>query len=512
MIQRTLLAALLLASGTAGAADDVYSPGGWPTLHHDAGNRRSVDVTLGGTTYTRHWNALQGATVLTAPGFSPDGRSLYVTTGQAMGSSNLHAFSIDGTLLWQSAPWSSPDNGIDPCALLSSPIVDTAGDIYISDCNQLFALHASGKQKWTIPLPALAADDWAAAGDHPVNAFTTAAFTPDGQLLGVTNFGDVMLVSRETGAVLNEPYRLPAVSAPYANTVELPDSLLSGGLMDEDFKEWAWQLIFGGSMRSANTPAVASNGRIFVVGSSATEGLGALFALDSVAAGDRLQIREAFTTEIGIGSGSSPALSPQEDRVYVSDEEGWLYSLDTDSGDIVWKLKTNAAAGAAGVADDGAVYALQSSGASVIAVNPDGTVKWRSQTEVLTQSVPESWLFGEATASANGNPTITKDAIVVPVMVGYRLPYVAAPLPVASYLVALDIDTGALQRVLTRLPDDSSGITAVLPDGTLVSSIGAVMTSALAPLKPLVDWLLPEDTQVLAVTGGIQITFPDSAD
>ena len=509
MIQGILLTALVLLSAQAGAVQNTYSPGGWPTLHQDAGNRRSVAVTLGTTTYSRQWNALQGATVLTAPTFSPDGQSLYVTTGQASGSSNLHAFTIDGELLWQSAPWSTPDDGVDPCALLSSPIVDSAGDIYLSDCNQLFAFTATGDQKWIITLPAPAADDWAAAGDHPVNAFTTAAFTPAGQILGVTNFGDVMLISRETGEVLNNPYRLPAVSAPYANTVELPDSLLSGGLMDENFKEWAWQLIFGGSMRSANTPAVAASGRMFVVGSSASEGLGALFALDAVDTGDKLQIKEAFTTEIGIGSGSSPALSPAEDRVYVSDEEGWLYSLDTQSGNIAWKVKTNAAAGAAGVADDGTVYALQSSGAAVIAVNRDGSVKWRSQTSALAQTLPDSWLFGNGVESANGNPTITRDAIVVPVMVGYRLPFVAGSLPVASYLVALDIDTGELQRILTPLVDDSSGITAILPDGVLVSSLGAVMTSALAPLKPLVDWLLPTDITMMEVRGGIQLTFPD---
>ncbi|TDG14094.1 hypothetical protein E2F43_11455 [Seongchinamella unica] len=509
MIKRWLLTLVLLPGSSVASTQAYYSPGGWPTLHHDAGNRRSVDIDLGDRQYSRRWHALEGATVLTAPTVSPDGQSLYVTTGQGKGHSNLHAFTIDGELLWQSRPWHSPDDGVDPCALLSSPVIDADGDIYLSDCNQLFAFHADGKEKWVIPLPAPARDDWAAAGDHPVNAFTTAAFTPGGHVLGVTNFGDVMLVDRESGEVLNRPYRLPAAAAPYAHTVQLPDSLLSGGLMDEAFKEWAWQLIFGGSMRSANTPAVAANGRIFVVGSSATEGVGAVFGLDVLESGDGAEISTAFITEIGIGSGSSPALSPVEERVYVSDEEGWLYSLDTESGAIAWKVKTQAAAGAAGVADDGTVYALQSSGAAVIAISPDGEIKWRSETAQLADKQPDSWLFGAPIESANGNPTITKDAIIVPILVGYRLPFIVAPLPVASYLVALDIDSGQLLRILTPLPDDSSGITAILPDGTLVSSIGAVVTSALAPLKPVVNWLLPANTEVMEVTGGIQVTFPD---
>lgn len=508
MIRRWLVILAMLPGAALSSPQGYYSPGGWPTLHHDAGNRRSVDIELGDRRYARRWRALEGATVLTAPTLSPDGRAMYVTTGRGKGSSNLHAFSIEGQLLWQAKSWQDPRDGIDPCALLSSPVVDHDGDIYLSDCNQLFALHADGREKWTIPLPLPAKGDWIAAGEHPVNAFTTAAFTPDGHLLGVTNFGDVMLVDRDNGQVLNKPYRLPAVNAPYARTVELPDSLLSGGLMDENFKEWAWQLIFGGSMRSANTPAVAESGRIFVVGSSSTEGVGALFGLDVLPGDDALEIQAAFITEIGIGSGSSPALSPTEDRVYVSDEEGWLYSLDTQTGKIIWKVKTNAAAGAAGVGDDGTVYALQSSGAAIIAISREGEIEWRSDTAQLAANYPASWLFGAAMESASGNPTITRDAIIVPILVGYHLPFIPTSLPIASHLVALDIETGHLLRVVTTLPDDSSGITALLPDGTLVNSIGAVVTSALAPLKPLLNWLLPADTEMLDATGGIQVTFP----
>ena len=38
---RFIMPFLLLLSSTTAAAD-VYSPGGWPTLHYDAGNRRAV--------------------------------------------------------------------------------------------------------------------------------------------------------------------------------------------------------------------------------------------------------------------------------------------------------------------------------------------------------------------------------------------------------------------------------------------------------------------------------------
>jgi hypothetical protein len=73
---------------------------------------------------------------------------------------------------------------------------------------------------------------------------------------------------------INQAYRLPGVLPPYAETVSMPDSVFANAFMDSDFGEWAWQLIFGGSMRSANTPAVAQSGRVYVVGSSVRKGFG----------------------------------------------------------------------------------------------------------------------------------------------------------------------------------------------------------------------------------------------
>ena len=505
-VSRCLMLLTLLLSARLGAA--TYSPGGWPTLHQDAGNRRAVQTTVLQRDYTT-WQALAGASVLTAPTVSPDGQQLYVTTGQPKGSSNLYAFSISGEKLWQSTPWQSATQGVDACAILSSPIVDDAGDIYINDCNQLFAFRPDGAVKWVIDLPPVQAEDWQAAGDHPVNAFTTAAFTREGYILGVTNFGDVLLVDPASGAMINAPFRLPGVLPPYAETVPMPDSALGDGLMDPAFREWTWQLIFGGSMRSANTPAVARNGRVFVVGSGARSGFGSLYALDIITTAQGLAVKTGFVTEIGLGSGSSPALSPAEDQVYVCDEEGWFYGIDADSGAIAWKIKTHATAGAAAVGEDGTIYALQAYAPAVIAISAQGSVLWQSDFSKLASSrLPASFWFGEPVATGNGNPTVTRDAVVVPVAYGYRLPLGKMSVPVMSVVAALDLQTGEAVRDLVALPDDSSGITAVLRNGTIINSLGAVLTSAMHPLKPLFDLVLPADLEALAPVGGIQVALP----
>lgn len=488
----------------------TYSPGGWPTLHQDAGNRRSVNTSLLSREYTT-WTAAEGATVLTAPVTSPDGKQIYFTTGLPASNSNLHAYTITGTPLWHSEPWRDAQEGVDACAILSSPIVDAEGDIYISDCNQVFAFRPNGEVKWLIELPPLQPGDWVAAGDHPVNAFTTAAFTAAGNLLGVTNFGDVLIIDRDTGRTLNQAYRLPGVLPPYATAEPMPDSVFGNGLMDPDFKEWTWQLIFGGSMRSANTPAVAANGRIYVVGSGAQEGLGSLYALDVVPSTSGLLLETGFVTDIGLGSGSSPALSPAEDRVYVSDEEGLFYAIDATTGTIVWRQKTKAAAGAAAVGSDGVIYALQARAPAVVAIDPQGNILWESDfSNLMPEGLPSSFLMGDPVAAGNGNPTVTSDAVLVPVVYGYTVPLLGFTAPVQSVVAALDLKTGEAVRDVVSLPGDSSGITAVLPNGTIVSSVGDALTSAVSPLKPVMDILLPGDLVMMGSAGGIQVALPVS--
>jgi len=504
----TIAGALLALVAGATAAQPPYSPGGWPTLHYDAGNRRAVPTSVLDNQYTT-WSALPGASVLTSPVASPDGEVLYVATGRAPGHANLQALSLDGELLWQSEPWQDADTGVDACAILSSPIVDTEGDIYLGDCNQLFAFKPNGALKWVIDLPPPTPHDWRAAGKHPVNALTTAAFTTGGHIVGVTNFGDVTVVDRTTGKQLNLPFRLPSVPSPYADTYSMPDSLLGGGLMDANFREWAWQVIFAGNMRSANTPAVARSGRVLVVGSSDRPGIGALFGLDIDHSVTPYIVRVAFATDIGIGSGSSPALSPDEKQVYVSDEAGWLYAIDSSLGNIVWKVETAAAAGAAAVGPDGRVYALQVYPApAIIAVSDAGEVLWESDTAPLLADMPRSRLLGEPIVVANGNPTVTADALLVPVILGYRIGFLGFNVAVRSTLAALDLQTGKAIKGLVDLVDDSSGITAVLPGGTLVNSLGGLQTSAASPISPVMNVILPGDSHMLPPTGGIQVSTP----
>jgi outer membrane protein assembly factor BamB len=440
---------------------------------------------------------------------------LYVTTGRAAGASNLHAYSLAGQPLWRSLPWQDGAVGVDPCAILSSPIVDHAGDVYVGDCNQLFAYGPDGSLKWVTPLPPLQAGDFEFSEGLEINALTTAIFTQQGFVLGVTNFGDVIVVDRASGASVAPPFRLPGLVPPASSVLPMADSLFADGLMDPQIREWAWQLLIGGRMRSTNTPAIdEASGRVFVAATSTQQGLGTLYALDLVEGASGREIRIAHATEMGPGSGSSPALSPDGARVYVSDEEGRFYAIDAQRGGIVWSVETQATAAAAAVGANGDIYALQAYGPAIAAIRADGAIKWQSDlAQLAAQRLPRSLLFGRPAAMGNGNPTVVEGAVLVPVVYGYEMKLGRTiPLPVFSSLVALDLETGRGLRDVVALEDDSTGVTVALPDGTLINSLGTALTSAVSPLAPLARWLLPGKHRLLRSVGGFQVSRPLRAD
>ena len=292
----------------------------------------------------------------------------------------------------------------------------------------------------------------------------------------------------------------------------MPETVFGGGLIDPEIRRWAWELLMGGSMRSANTPAVdLDTGRIFVAATSVNPGQGALYGIDLVAtdSGPGLDVEIAFATDMGIGSGSSPSLSPQSDRVYVSDESGVFYGVDARTGEVEWQVQTKATSAAAAVGANGDIYALQAFGPALIAIRPDGKVKWQSELQSLADArLPSSWLLGNPVAIGNGNPTVLDDFVLVPVAYGYQTELGRRiPWPVESTLVAVDIETGVGTRDVVSLADDSTGVTAVLPNGIILNSLGTAITSGIKKLASM-EWLLPGDRELLSAVGGLQVSIP----
>jgi predicted methyltransferase len=82
---------------------------------------------------------------------------------------------------------------------------------------------------------------------------------------------------------------------------------------------------------------------------------------------------------------------------------------------------------------------------------------------------------------------------------------------VRSSLVAVDANTGRGLRDVLALEDDSTGITSVLPSGVILNTLGTALTSGVAPLAGLADWLLPGELEPLLPVGGLQVSHPVGA-
>ena len=416
-----------------------YATAGWSTLHGDPGNRKYQPAATGADAYDS-WQALENTSVLAAPSSGTDGE-LFVTTGLPEGQSNLHAFAHDGTLLWESDPWSGA-TGVDPCALLNTPVVDVDGDLYVSDCDQVWAFHPDGDVKWTTDLPAPPADN--AFADNPLrpNNFVTAALLPGGELVGITIFGQVVALDRATGEATSAPLELPSVPSARAEDPPLPPGALGNGEVDPQMIDLIWQVAFGGSVVSANTPAVSSDGRLFVVAGGDDPRSGVVYGIDVVDGEPTI----AFQTPVGVGSGCSPTLSPDEAYAYTCDAAGALYSVATDDGEVQWTVEdAGSEAGSVAVGPEGNIYLLVRNG-SYRAFDSDGELLWDADFTTLPDPLPDNDAVGPKTFIGGGNPTVIDDggSLVVALNRSYQFEIAGRTpnIPVLAELVELDAETG----------------------------------------------------------------------
>ncbi|MFA5937814.1 MAG: PQQ-binding-like beta-propeller repeat protein [Sinimarinibacterium sp.] len=316
---------------------------GWSAVHADAGNSDYSPVR-GARNLKLAWQRVFTGNVNLGPTSDPWGQT-YVTVNALVGCALYALDSATGETVWCSEE-------VDRFAAISSPLIDREGNLYLADGSAMHAFRRDGTVLWETPIQGV-----------PLSA----QFTAQGNVVFVTHIGYIYLLDRRSGANLVEPLALdpgatwnPAlgVGACATGRPECP---------------------------SANTPAIdPATGRFiftFWTPGAQTSGIRAV----QVSEGAAPSLTPLWTNEsLPEGSASSPTLSADGSRVYVTDNAGSLHALSTRSGDMIWSFEIGyPAAGSPSRSPEGLIMPAGGRLGAVMAIADRGDhaeLAWRNDT------------------------------------------------------------------------------------------------------------------------------------
>jgi hypothetical protein len=315
--------------------------------------------------------------------------------------------------------------------------------------------------------------------------------------------------SRKTGELIAPIGQIPGAPAISGNGTKIPDFVLNkvDPLMDKAFGKTdeglslfsaAVNYIYGGGGVVTNFFSIdPDTSRIYMAATApdADDGtedgsseLGAIYALDLVDDGSGgLEFQVLNSKTFQGGTGSTPALSADGHRLYVSDNEGHVIALDSELGEV-WRVDVGEPlVGSITVSpDNNELYAVTAS--DVIQLIDNGESGSRAWTAELTG------FDGYANVDVQANAlTATATANGVVIMIGGGKSLLGKTLMLHMGMGLLDRETGNL-RYFTEGREDSLAMSVVAADGSIYV--------AHSPLRRAVGKAIyPELTQ--DVTGGI---------
>ncbi len=323
-------------------------------------------------------------------------------------------------------------------------------------------------------------------------------------IIGVTINGYVYAHSRKTGEKRTQNiFRLPGAPAiisfrPAQKIQDIANKELEAvfGTLASDV---GWftaitDVIFGNGFQVANYYAVDPNtGRIYISATApddqdgALDGVsqnGALYLLELVDGSGGLEFKIIRYYAFEGGTGSTPTVSPNGDRVMVSDDNGNVIALDNDLNEL-WRIDVGekVAASVAVSVDNNEVYAVTRSDIFKLIDHGDrAEIAWRADLDAF----PGHENFNTLT------PTIAANGIAVSVGGGIIMSGQQLMMKVGIGL--LDRDTGKL-RYFAEGREESISVTSIGPDG------GYYIASS--PLRRAAARGIMGD-KIPPITGGIQ--------
>lgn len=319
----TISAVVLSGCGGGAHVDDIFSAGGWPGMHADARNSDTSPVT-GSRDISLAWSRPLGGPVANYASVAASGQ-IFLTARTEKGC-NLFSFQMEsGRKRWC--------RQLAPGVVASTPVVDGAANVYVGENGAMNSFNEHGQLRWRTPV---------------VGTPLSAQFTGDGNLLFITQLGQISVLDPQTGQKVVASYDLipPPSVADGANVDILPDDKgLSG-------------CFFGSpDCPVANMPAIDLASGTFYFTFYAPGATEADLVAMKYSGGDNPTISQEWSSDtLPGGSASSPDLSADGSVVYINDNWGTVWAIDAATGDPKWSYDIGyAAAGSPSTSADGLI-------------------------------------------------------------------------------------------------------------------------------------------------------------
>jgi len=487
--------------------DIIPEPNTWSAIHVNGANSDAV-WGVAAPMFELDWVAEPAYFVGNGPLFDNQG-NLYFSP-QFYHGERVVLVSLDGQT--GERRWAiAADNDIQASSsafILNDPENPGSQIIYIIGYNQLMALRPDGSVIWRkktgLSIPAAELSDKAKGKFHSFNYHPATD-----SLISITKAGALFAFSRKSGELIAPIGQIPGAPAISGNGTKIPNFVLNkvDPLMDEAFGKTdeglslfssAVNYIYGGGGVVTNFFSIDPDSSLIYMAATAPDAedgiedgrseLGAIYSLDLIDDGNGgLEFKVLNRKTFQGGTGSTPALSADGRRLYVSDNLGHVIALDSQLNEI-WRLDVGEPlVGSITVSpDNNELYAV--TGSDVIQLIDNGDQGSRAWTAELTG------FDGYANVDVQSNGlTATATANGVVIMIGGGKTLLGKTLMLRVGMGLLDRETGKL-RYFAEGREDSLAMSVVTADGSIYVAHSPLRR---AVGKAMYPELTPE------ITGGI---------